>query len=46
MIDLEPFKEVMQKNILYIIGVGILLIIGNLLFKKLEKKLRNKSKRQ
>lgn len=42
MIDLEPVKEVMQRNIVYIILLGAAIIAGKLLFKKLEKWLRTR----
>jgi len=44
MIDLGPFNEVMKTNMVKIVLVGAAVIIGNLLFKRLEKKLRNRKK--
>lgn len=46
MIDLEPFKEVMQKNILYLIGLGAIIIAATLFFKKLEKKFDGRNRRK
>ncbi|PIP34993.1 MAG: hypothetical protein COS92_02100 [Desulfobacterales bacterium CG07_land_8_20_14_0_80_52_14] len=43
MLNLEPIKEIMCGNIGKILLVGALLIIGNLLFKKLEKRLKSKT---
>ena len=46
MVDLGPFQEVMKENILKIILLGCALVAGNLLFKKLEKKLKSKKRRR
>jgi len=46
MVDLEPVKEVMLKNIIYIIGLGAVIIVASLFFKKLEKKILGRNKRK
>jgi len=45
MVDLEPFNEVMHQNIIKIVALGAVIIIANLLFKKLEKKIKEKKRR-
>ncbi len=44
MIDLGPFQEVMKENYIKLILLGCVLVVGNLLFKKLERKLKSKRK--
>ena len=42
MVDLEPAKANMYRYIFYVVVLGGVLIVGNLLFKKLERWLRRK----
>ena len=42
MVDPGPFQEVMKGNIVKLILLGCVLVAGNLLFKKLERKLKNR----
>lgn len=46
MIDLEPFKEVMQKNVFYLFGLGAVIIATTLVFKKLEKKITGRERKK
>lgn len=43
-VDLEPVKQVMHGNIIKLIIVGLIVIVGNLLFRKLEKYLRRRNR--
>ncbi len=45
MIDLGPVKEVMAGNIFKLFLLGCALVAGNLYFKMLGKKLKDKKKR-
>ncbi len=45
-VDLEPFKTVMNQNILKIISVGGIIIGASLLFKKLEKRIKKNENAQ
>jgi hypothetical protein len=46
MVDLGPFQEVMKENIFKIILLGCVIIVGNYLFRRLEKKLKSKRRRR
>ncbi len=45
MLNLEPIKEIMYGNIGKILLVAALLIAGNLLFKKLGKRIKSKKRK-
>ncbi len=43
-VDLEPVKDVMHGNMLKIVLIGGVIIVGSLLFKKLERFLKKRKK--